>query len=483
MIDFRPVLFLDGILLVMLAGAMAAPSVVGPLTAGGDGAVFLGCAGATAAVGAAMSLATMPAQRLRLSGQQTFLLAVSGLLLTSFCAAFPLRFASPHLSFSDAWFEAVSGLTTTGATLIGDLDHTSHSVLLWRAVLNWLGGIGFIVMTIVLLPALKIGGVSMVDFSQGGAKSGVLRTRIIAAGRVVVLGYVGITLLSLASFWMAGMMPFDALCHALSAVSTGGFSTSDESLRHWGGGVQWVAIASMIVGASSMPVVLMSVRRRSGQGIADDQMRAYLITLSAFALSLIFWRWANGAAIGFDMVRTSVFTAVSMVTTTGFVVTDYSQWGGAIHVAFFLMVFIGGCVGSASGGIKIFRWQVLAAIGRVHVHQMIYPHRVLPIEFHDRRVTEPMVEAVLAFFVLYILTFAVHAAALAALGLDLMSALSGSAAALGNVGRGVGDVIGPSGNWQGVPKAAKWILSFEMIVGRLELFSVFVLFTPGFWKE
>jgi len=482
MIDFRPVLFLDGILLLVLAVAMVVPSLVGPLGAGGDGAVFIGCAGATAAVGAAMFLATMPAQRLRLNVQQSFLLVVSGVVLTSLCSAFPLRFSSLHLSFGDAWFEAVSGLTTTGATLIGDLDRAPHSVLLWRAVLNWLGGIGIILMVMVLLPALKVGGLQMVEL-EGASRTGFLRGRIVSTGKVIVVAYGLATLLSGIFYWLAGMAPFDALCHALSSISTGGFSTSDQSLRHWGAGVQWVAMASMIVGASSLPLMALSLRRRSGKGVVDEQVRPYLTILSGFALSLIVWRWYNGAVLNAEMIRTTLFTAVSLVTTTGFVVTDYSLWGGATPVAFFLMVFIGGCVGSASGGIKVFRWQVMAAVGKVHVHQMIYPHRVLPIEFNGRRVTETVIESVLAFFILYMMTFAVHAAILAALGMDVMSALSGSAAALGNVGRGVSEIIGPSGNWQGVPKAAKWVLSFEMIVGRLELFSVFILFTPGFWKE
>jgi trk system potassium uptake protein TrkH len=217
--------------------------------------------------------------------------------------------------------------------------------------------------------------------------------------------------------------------------------------------------------------------------MVDEQLIPYLATLSVFALSMIIWRFYNGTELSADMVRTTLFTTTSLITSTGFVVSDYSQWGGATHVAFFLMAFIGGCCGSAAGGIKIFRWQVLAAAAKVHIQQMIYPHRVMPIDFNGRRVTDPLIEAVLAFFTIYILTFAVHAAILAALGLDLISALSGSAAALGNVGRGVGETIGSSGNWQSVPKAAKWLLSFEMIVGRLELFPVFILFTPSFWKE
>ena len=483
MIDFRPVLFLDGILLAVLAAAMAVPAGVVPLKAAGDGAVFIGCACATAAVGAAMILGNLPSQRLRLNTQQSMLLVVSGLVLTGLCAAFPFRFARSHLAFTDAWFEAVSGLTTTGATVITNLDHTSPAVLLWRALLNWMGGIGIIVLAIALLPALKVGGMQIVDSGREPDKQGVLRGRILADGKLLLSGYGFLTVLTGVGMWLAGMGPFDALCHAMSAISTGGFSTSDLSLRHWGAGVQWVALAAMLVGASSLPMAVIALRRRSAMRLVDEQIVPFLATIVGIAVILIVWRGFNGVILSADMIRATLFTTASMITTTGFVVSDYSQWGGGTRVAFFMMAFVGGCLGSAAGGIKIFRWQVLAAAARVHVQQMIYPHRVIPIDFNGRRVTDPVIEAVLAFFAVYVLTYAVHAAVLAALGLDLISALSGSAAALGNVGRGIGDVCGPSGNWHSIPKAAKWVLSFEMILGRLELFPVFILFTPGFWKE
>ncbi len=483
MIDFRPVLFLDGLLLVVLAVAMAVPSLAVPIKTSGDGAIFLGCAAVSLVLGAATMLATLPSRRLRLSSQQTFLMVVSGMVLTGLFAAFPFRFASPHLAFVDAWFEAISGLTTTGATVLKDLDHMSPAILLWRALLNWLGGIGIIVLVIVLLPALKVGGMQVIVDDGQSERAGLLRGRILADGKVVLFGYGLFTLLTGIGLWLAGMLPFDAFCHALSAISTGGFSTSDQSLRHWGIGVQWVALVAMVVGASSAPLLVLALRRRSVLGRVDEQFIPFMATLCGFALTMIAWRWANGTDLSAEMVRVTLFTTTSLITSTGFVVSDYSQWGGATHVAFFLMAFIGGCLGSAAGGIKIFRWQVLAAAAQVHIQQMIYPHRVMPIDFNGRRVTDPVIEAVLAFFTIYILTFAVHAAILAALGLDLISALSGSAAALGNVGRGVGEQIGSSGNWHAIPKAAKWVLSFEMILGRVELFPVFILFTPSFWKE
>ena len=482
MFDPRPVLFLDGILLVILGVAMAIPGAFGPWTGGGDGAVFLGCSAATLFLGGAMSLTAMPKGRLRLDVRQSFLLAVSGVTLCIVCAAFPLRFASPHLSFVDAVFEAASGLTTTGATVITGLDQTAPAILVWRALLNWLGGIGIIIMAAVLLPALKVGGMQMFRL-DGIDHAGSLRLRVMTSSAMVLAVYGSASIAAAIAFYWAGMVPFDAICHAMSAISTGGFSTSDGSLRHWGPAVQWVAVVTMIAGASPLPLVILAQRRHGKAGVIDEQLWFYLAALAAFSIMLGVWRLWTGAHWSEDLLRTAVFTAVSLITTTGFVVADYSVWGGFIHIAFFLMAFIGGCTGSAGGAIKIFRWQILAQITRIQINRLSLPHRIMPITFNHRAVDEDVTDSVLAFVVLYLLTYAACAAVIAAMGLDIVTALSGSAAAIGNVGRGIGDIIGPTGNWRSIPPSAKWVLCFEMIAGRLELLTVFVLFTPKFWKE
>lgn len=480
MIAFRPVLFLDGILLLALALAMLIPAIAGGFS--GDGAVFAGCALGTLFFAGVLILGARPAHSFRLDLRQSFMLVVTGILLTALCAAFPLRFASSSLSFADAWFEAVSGLTTTGATVMRGLDQTSHVVLLWRALLNWLGGIGIIMMGMVLMPTMKIGGLQLFQRDVAEGRAG-LRRKISKAGLWVLLGYAGFTLASAIGFWGAGMTPFDAMCHALAAISTGGFSTSDWSLRHWGAGVHWVAIVTMIVGASPLPLVLFYRQRFASHPLFDQQFKAYLFILVAFSSFQALWLWDNGASLDLDWARLSIFSAVTIITTTGFAIADSTVWGGFAHLAFFLMAFLGGCTGSASGAIKVFRWQIMTAKVLGLVRKVVYPHRVIPVSFNGTVVSADVMESVYAFVAAYLMTFIAFAIVLAGLGLDLLSALTASASALGNVGRAIGDIFGSTGSWAALPRSVKWLLSAEMIMGRFEIFAVLILFTPAYWKE
>jgi trk system potassium uptake protein TrkH len=310
-----------------------------------------------------------------------------------------------------------------------------------------------------------------------------LRKKIAKAGLLVGIGYSALTLLTLIGFLLTGMGPFDALCHALSAISTGGFSTSDWSLRHWGHAAHWVAIAAMVAGASPLPLALLYRLRFAVHPLWDQQFKVYLLLLMGFTVLQGGWLWNNGFPVDLNLLRLAGFSAVSIATTTGYAITDVSVWGGFAHMGFFLMAFLGGCTGSASGGIKVFRWQVIGANMWALVRRVVYPHRVIPISFNGITVSNDVTESVYAFVAVYFLTFAVFTALMAACGLDLLSALSTSAAALGNVGRAMGDAFGPTGSWDGLSRAAKWLLSFEMIVGRLEIFAVLILFTPAFWKE
>ncbi len=481
MLDVRPVLFVNGFLLLILAAAMALPGMVDALDGDPDWLVFLAGSAATAFVAGLLVLGARPAGRLRLEVRSAFLLSVSGTALGALCAALPFVFSGLDLSFTDAVFEATSGLTTTGATVIAGLDHAPRGILLWRALLNWLGGFGFVALAVAILPSLRIGGMQLfrMESSDRTHKVGP-RIRQVAGG--MGLGYAGLTALSAAAFWLAGMTPFDAICHAMAALSTGGFSTSDASLAHWGAGVQWVAVASMLAGAAPLP--LLALAGRGGPSARQDsQLSTYLGLIAGLALLLALWRWAVSDWTLGESLRYSVFSVTSVATTTGFVTTDWSAWGGFAQVVFFLLAFVGGCTGSTAGGIKIFRWQLLVDLAKVHVRRLLHPHGVFVLAFNRRPVSEQVADSVLAFVVLYIVAFVVHALLLTLTGLDLVTALSGSAAALGNLAHGLGNAVGPAVSWKPLPSAAKWILAFEMLVGRLEVFTVLVLFTPGFWKR
>ena len=482
MIDVRPVLFVNGYLLLILAASMGIPAIVGGGAETGDSRVFVAAAVLIGFIGGVLLLGSRRDGKGRLDTRQAFLLTASAWALAALGASLPFSFSSLGLSFTDAVFEAMSGLTTTGATVIVGLDAAPKGILMWRALLQWLGGAGIIVMAVAILPLLRIGGMQLfkLESSDVGER---IRPRVSQVAGSVALVYLALSVLSAAAFWLAGMSAFDAVCHAMAALSTGGFSTSDSSLGHWGGGVQWVAVASMVAGGAPLPLFTRPWRRGRTPLLEDSQLNAYLRLLGGLALLVGIWRWATSDWGLGESLRHAAFAVVSMSTTTGFVATDWSKWGGFAHVLFFLLVFVGGCTGSPAGAIKIFRWQALFALAEVQVERLLHPHGVFVIEVERRRLTASVTNSVLAFGVLYIVTFAVHALALAATGLDLVTALSSSAAALGNAGRGLGDVVGPTGSFRPLPDAAKWILIFEMLVGRLELFTVFVLFTPDFWRD
>ena len=480
--DVRPVLFINGLALLILAAAMAAPAAVDLLAGDADWQVFAAAAAAAAFSGGALMFGAKPEVRFRLTLRQAFLVTVTTLALTALAGALPFAVSTPGLSITDAVFEAMSGLTTTGATVIVGLDHAPRGILLWRALLNWLGGAGIIVTAMTILPALRIGGMQIFRL-EGGDSSERFRPRVSRLAGSILRLYLGLGVVSALAFWLAGMDGFDAICHAMAAVSTGGFSTSDASLAHWGGAVQWVAVASMLAGALPFPLLAAPWRRGKMRLDQDSQLRAYLGLLMATALALGLWRWATSDWELMDSLRAATFAVTSIATTTGFVAADIGPWGGFAHVVLFVLAFVGGCAGSAAGGVKIFRWQVLTQLAKIHVKRLLHPHGVFAIEFNRQSLPEPVVDAVLAFVVIYMVTFAIHALALTAAGCDLVTALSGSAAALGNVGRGLGDVIGSTGSWHPLSAAAKWIVTVEMMIGRLELFTVLILFTPSYWRE
>jgi len=482
LLDVRPVLFINGFVLLILAVAMGVPAVVDAATDGADWPVFTAAAAAAAFLGGALMFGAKPTARFRLDIRQSLLVTVTSWLLVALAAAPPFAFSTLGLSATDSVFEAMSGLTTTGATVIVGLDHAPSGILLWRALLNWLGGAGFIVMAAAILPVLRIGGMQIFRM-EAGDKADRVRPRVSQLAVAVTAVYAGLTALSAVAFWLAGMDDFDAVCHAMAALSTGGFSTSDASLAHWGSAVQWVAVASMVVAAAPLPLLVAPWRRGHPPLSEDSQLQAYLTLLVSAAAVLGVWRWATSDWELADSLRAAAFTVTSTATTTGFVAADIGPWGGFAHVVLFILAFTGGCSGSAAGGVKIFRWQVLTQLAEVHIKRLLHPHGVFVIDFNRRILPEPVVDAVLAFVVLYMVTFAVHALALTAAGCDLVTALSGSAAALGNVGRGLGGIIGSTGSWKPLSDAAKWIATFEMLVGRLELFTVFVLFTPSYWRE
>ena len=483
MIDIRPVIYVNGILLLVLAGAMGVPALVDWVAHDPDWRVFVTSAFVTALVGAGMMLGTQRDGPPKITTRQAFLLTTTAWLLMAAFGALPFALSSLKMSYADSFFEASSGLTTTGSTVIIGLDAAPRGILLWRALLNWLGGVGIIVLAVAVLPFLGIGGMQLFKM-ESSDKSDKVRARTSAVAAGIVQVYAVLTLICTVLLWWAGMSFFDAVCHAMAALATGGFSTSDSSLGHWdSAAIQWILTVFMTLGGATLALFVAPWRRGGWELLRDSQTQWYLSFLVFFSALLTLWQWGVNDMEPADALRHASFNVVSIVTTTGFASTDYTQWGGFPVVVFFFLTFIGGSTGSTSGAVKVFRWEVLFGMAGVHLKRLLHPHGIFVINFNRRRISETVVDSVLGFVVMYFLSFAVFAFLLTMTGLDFVTALSGSATALGNVGPGLGDIIGPAGTFRPLPDSAKWLLSFEMILGRLELFTVIALFSRSFWRE
>lgn len=482
MFDIRPVLFANGVLLVVLAAAMGLPLALDLLAHGGEAPAFAAGLAITGFFGAALTFTGRGRGHFGLGTRQAFLFATTGTILASLFCALPLVLGSRHISYTDAVFEAVSGITTTGATVLTGLDSAPSSLLLWRALLQWIGGASLIVAALALLPLLRIGGMQIFRVENSGKDRQAAPRLPRLAGRLLAI-YGLLTFALMVALKLAGMSVFQAVCHAMSTISTGGFSTSDRSLAAFSDGARWVCAIGMIFGGANLSLLISRWRGKRWRIIRDTQVRWYMATILGFSLALTFWYWAAEGKHPLAAFQHAGFQAVSIITTTGFRLSDDQGWGGFPQVAIFVMSFIGGCTGSAAGGIKIFRYEVLFAVSRLHVARMLYPNGVFSVSFNRLRLPEAVLRSVLGFFMLYFSCFAALSIALAAVGVDPLTSLSAAAASLGNVGRGIGPVIGMAGGYAALPVAAKWLLSLGMLLGRLELVPLLLPFFSGFWKH
>jgi trk system potassium uptake protein len=481
-LDLRPILMVIGILLIILAVFMVPPMIADMAVAHPDWQVFLAAGAVTLFAGVSLLLMNRGPDFGELTGRQAFLLTTLVWVVLSTFAAMPLAFSDLDLTMADAIFEAVSGITSTGATVIVDLDYAPPGILLWRAILQWLGGIGIIVMGVAILPILRVGGMQLVRAESSDLSEKILPRAAQIASAIGLL-YLGFTLLCAALYWWAGMTPFDAAAHAMTTISTGGFSTIDASIGGFDSPtIDTIAIVFMIFG--SLPFVLY-IQAANGQLhplYADTQVRWFFGILAVFVVTITLWLVLVSEVAPIDAFRHAAFNVVSLITTTGFVSTDYGLWGPFPVAALFFLMAVGGCTGSTSGGIKIFRFAVLNTVARAQFARLIRPHGVFASTFNRRPLPEAAAVAVMAFVFMFGLTFVVVALALSALGLDYLTAMSAAVTAVANVGPGLGPIVGPVGTFAPLPDSAKWLLSAAMLIGRLELFTVLVLFAPSFWR-
>ncbi|MFJ4111622.1 TrkH family potassium uptake protein [Pseudomonas sp. NPDC089758] len=474
--------FIIGIFLITLAVSMVVPMatlVIFERT--GDMPSFLWSSLITFVAGLLLIVQGRP-EHVHLRPRDMYLLTVSSWLVVGVFAALPFLLTQ-HISYTDAFFESMSGITATGATVLSGLDTMSPGILMWRSMLHWLGGIGFIAMAVAILPLLRIGGMRLFQTESSDRSEKVMpRSHMVAKSIVGV--YVCFSVLGALAFWWAGMKPFDAINHAMSAISTGGFSTSDQSLAKWDiPAVHWVAVVVMILGSLPFALYVATLRGNRGALIRDQQVQGLLGLLVVTWLVLGTWYWVTTNLPWLDALRHVAFNVTSVVTTTGFALGDYSLWGNFSLMLFFYLGFVGGCSGSTAGGIKIFRFQVAYILLKASLNQLIHPRAVIKQKYNGHRLDEEIVRSILTFSFFFAITICVMALLLSLLGVDWMTALTGAAATVSGVGPGLGEVIGPAGNYAMLPDAAKWILAGGMLLGRLEIITVLVLCMPAFWRH
>ncbi|UTW07450.1 TrkH family potassium uptake protein [Pseudomonas benzenivorans] len=478
----RIIAFINGIFLITLAISMVVPMATLVLfERAHELNAFLWSSLITFIAGLAMVAQGRP-ENTQLRPRDMYMLTVSSWLLVCVFAAIPFMFTQ-HMSYTDAFFESMSGITTTGATVLSGLDSMSPGILIWRSLLHWLGGIGFIGMAVAILPMLRIGGMRLFQTESSDRSEKVMpRSHMVA--KYMIAAYVGLSLLSVLAFWLAGMNLFDAINHTMSAIATGGFSTSDRSLGNWTQpAVHWVAVAVMILGSLPFVLYVSTMRGNYRALIRDQQVQGFLGILLCTWLVLGTWYCLTSELHWLEAIRHVVVNSTSIMTTSGFAVGDYTLWGGFAGMLFFYLGFIGGCSGSTAGGLKIFRFQVAYVLLKANLQQLVHPRAVIKQQYNMHRLDEDIVRSILTFSFFFTITIAGLALALTLCGLDWITALSGAASAVSGVGPGMGPIIGPAGNYAPLPDMAKWLLTLGMLLGRLEILTVLVLLMPSFWRH
>jgi len=480
--DLRPAIFVVGLLLATLAVVMCIPAVVDFIFGHPDWKVFATAAATTMFIGVTMAL-TSRTQNAKLTIRHAFLITTASWIALTLFASLPFVFSELNMGFTDAFFEAMSGITTTGSTVIVGLDEAPPGILLWLALLQWLGGIGIIVMGIAVLPMLQVGGMQLFHMeSSDRSDKAMPRTAQIATAIAAI--YLGLTFLWVVFYWLAGMSGFDAVAHGMATIATGGFSTHDSSMAHFNSAtIDYIAALGMVIGALPFILYLRTMQGNFRAIIRDSQVQWFITFVAGVIVITFSWLMIDVGEPPLIAMRMATFNIISVITGTGFVTADYGLWGSFSPVVFFFIMFIGGCAGSTTCGIKVFRFQVLYAAARTQIKHLMLPHGVFIPYFDKRPISEEIIISVLSFFFVWFLTFALLALSLSFLGLDFLTAFSSAATSIANVGPALGPIAGPSGHFASFPDAAKWLMAIGMLLGRLELFTVIVMLTATFWRQ
>lgn len=479
---FAPVANIIGRLNLVMGVSMLMPGGLDWLDGNPNWQGMLIAALLTAAGGAALAQVTAGQRSAGLKRHQAFLLTVLIWVVLPLFGALPFVFGAPLATFTDAFFEAMSGMTTTGSTVFSDLDTAPRGMLLWRAMMQWYGGVGIVIVAIVFLPVLRIGGMQFFQ-SEAFDVSGETLPRATETARQLGWIYLALTIACMLGYAAAGMTVFDALAHSMTTVSTGGFSTRDSSMALFSPAAHYVGIVFMILGALPFLRFIQLARGDTRGLLRDTQVRGFLIIVLSVSGAMSAWLVLHDHHPLLDAVRETLFNVTSVITGTGYASDDYWLWGGFPVALFLILPLIGGCTASTSCSAKVFRYQVLLESLKGQLVRIRSPHSVYTLRYQGRPIESDVVSSVMAFFFVFLASIGIWAVLLSLIGLDFVTALSGSIAALTNLGPGLGPVIGPAGSFAPLPDSAKWLLALGMLLGRLEFLSVLVLLMPQFWRR
>ena len=481
MSNYKTVFFTLGLLQVILGLAMIIPVIIQFIYDELDSS-FISSGIITIIFGVLFSLSNLDHDK-KLNLPQAFLLTALSWISIALFGSLPFIFSNLNLGITDAFFESMSGITTTGSTVIVNLDIAPKSILLWRAILQWLGGIGIILMAITLMPIMNAGGMQLFKISSNDTAEKILPKSKEISIRLIII-YSLLTFSCALFYKIFGMNIFDSLTHSMTTIATGGFSNYNESIGHFD---------SVLIETTSMIFILLGsipfiayIKFLNGDRkifFSDTQIKTFFkVILFSIIILFIYLTLSNKSFLEIS-VRSIAFNVISILTGTGYVTKDFDQWGNFPLLFFLILMFIGGCAGSTACGIKIFRIQLLYHFLSNQLKKIIYPRGIFVIKYDKNNIDDKFMSSVISFIFLYIVIFFLLTAILSITGLDFITSISGAATSISNVGPGLGDIIGPNGNFSSLANSSKWALSMGMILGRLELFAILVLFIPSFWRK
>ena len=480
--DFRSIINIIGLLLCIEAAAMLVPMFYDIFYNNEDWVQFLYSSLITFFIGIILYI-SFRKKNIKLGIRQAFVLTIASWLVISLFGALPFVYSSSSLSYTDSFFESVSGITTTGATVISNLETLSEGILIWRSLLQWFGGIGIIVLAMAILPTLQIGGMQLLHMEHDDP----YEKTIPKVNRFVLelfMLYVFLSIICGSLYFLNGMSGFDSVIHSMTTISTGGFSSHNLSFGYFNSlKIEIISIIFMIIGSLPFVLYLQFIHRQRKNFLNDDQIKLFFIIVVVVVLLTSFWLKIYSSNDYLSSFRIAIFNIISILTGTGYSSNNFSSWGSFGTVIMMIIMFIGGCAGSTTGGIKIFRLQILFRGAISQIKKLTQPHAVFVMRFNSKTVNENTYNSIMGFFFMYIFLFIISAVSLSFFNLDFITAFSAAASSISNVGPGLGDIVGPNGNYFSLHDGAKWILAVTMIVGRLEIFTVLVLFSANFWRN